>query len=71
MTVVNLLPTALSEMFVQVTATGKISQADRYGMMAALTDSSVNEDDRRSIDRILYALRRGQVHVVDELSILK
>jgi hypothetical protein len=58
-------------MFVQVTATGKISQADRYGMMAALTDSSVNEDDRRSIDRILYALRRGQVHVVDELSILK
>ncbi len=70
MPAINLLPTALSEMFMQVTATKKISQADRYGMMAALTDGSVNDDDRRSIDRILYAVRRGQVHVVDELSSL-
>jgi len=71
MTALSLLPTALSEMFVQVTATGKISQADRYGMMAALTDGDIGAEELRSIDRILYAMRRGHVHVVDELSILK
>lgn len=67
----NLLPTALSEMFLQVTKTKTISRADQYGMLTALLDDSVNQSDLQSIDRILYAVRRGQVQVVDELSTLK
>ncbi|MCS6814084.1 MAG: hypothetical protein NZ772_11045 [Cyanobacteria bacterium] len=67
----NLLPTALSEMFLQVTKTKTISKADQYGMLTALLDDSVNEHDLQSIDRILYAVRRGRVQVVDELSTLQ
>ena len=70
MTKIVLLPTALADMFVEVTSTGRLSYADRYGMLAALLDASVGDDDRRSIDRILYALRRGTVCVVDDLSMI-
>ncbi|MDW8201994.1 MAG: hypothetical protein RML75_12430 [Cyanobacteriota bacterium SKYGB_h_bin112] len=71
MSAMNLLPTALSEMFLQVTKTKTISKADQYGMLTALLDDSVNEHDLQSIDRILYAVRRGRVQVVDELSTLQ
>lgn len=68
MSPVNLLPTALSELFAQVSTSGKITLADRYGMMAALLDGSTSEEDMRSLDRVLYALQRGRLQVVNELS---
>lgn len=68
---INLLPTALSELFASIAQTGKITLADRYGILAALLDESVTEEDCRYLDRLLYALRRGTVQVVNELSIVK
>ncbi|NJP11827.1 MAG: hypothetical protein HC866_22090 [Leptolyngbyaceae cyanobacterium RU_5_1] len=63
-----LLPAALAELFAQVTVTRKITVADRYGMMAALCDDSIGEEELRVVNRILYALKQGRIRVVDELS---
>jgi hypothetical protein len=65
-----LLPGAMSEMLAAVADTHTLTQADRYGLMAAILDDSLPEEDRRSIDRLLRSLRRGYVKVVDEISIL-
>jgi len=63
-----LLPSALSELFAQSQDSGKITLADRYGLRVALLDTALNEDELGSIDRLLHAIRRGRVEVVDELS---
>jgi hypothetical protein len=68
MMMLNLLPTGMSEMFLQVTTTGKLTIADRYGMMAALLSETPGIEDLRIIDRILRSLRRGRVQLVNEVS---
>lgn len=68
---VRLLPNAISELFAQSSHSGYITLADRYGLMAALLEDSLNDEERRSIDRLLRAVSRGQVRVVDELSALQ
>jgi hypothetical protein len=65
---VTLLPSAISELFAQVSVTGKITLADRYGLMAAMLSESISEEEIDCIDRLLHALRKGRVQVVDELS---
>lgn len=67
---VRLLPSAISELFAQVSSTGKLTIADRYGLMAAILEESISEEERRCIDRLLRALQRGRIAVVDELSLL-
>lgn len=67
---VRLLPFALSELFVQATLTGQIALADRYGLMAALLEESLTEEERASIDRLLRGIRRGQIQMIDELSLM-
>jgi hypothetical protein len=69
-TSVKLLPHAISELMAQVSATRKITLADRYGLMAAILEESLDEQDRFSIDRLLRALRRGRLQIVDEISSL-
>ncbi|HEY9674334.1 MAG TPA: hypothetical protein V6D11_23035 [Waterburya sp.] len=68
LTSVCLLPDAISELFVQVSSSGKITLADRYGLMAALLDESLAKEDRELIDRLLRAVRRGRLEVVDDIS---
>ena len=65
---VNLLPFAITELFAEVNKSGKITIADRYGLMAALLNDSLSEEDKSAIDRILYSVRKGRLKVVDELS---
>jgi len=65
---VRLIPGAVSDLFAQTSTSGKVTVADRYGLMAAVLEDELSEDERRSIDRILYALNRGRVQIVDELS---
>lgn len=65
---VNLLPGALSEMVASVANTRRLTQADRYGLLAALLDESIPEEDLTAIDRMLYSLRRGRIEVVNEVS---
>ncbi|HEY9645240.1 MAG TPA: hypothetical protein V6C88_02665 [Chroococcidiopsis sp.] len=71
---IRLIPGAIAEMFAEVSASGKITLADRYGLLAAIVGESLGEslsdDERGSIDRILYGIYRGQLKIVDELSSL-
>ncbi|MBD2037135.1 hypothetical protein H6F86_08980 [Phormidium sp. FACHB-592] len=64
------LPCAISELFAQVSASGKITIADRYGILAVLLYEPTCEEDLYCIDRILYALRKGRVQLTHELSAL-
>jgi len=71
MSSIHLLPGAIAEIVVAVTNTRKLTIADRYGLMAAILNGSLNDEETQSIDRILHALRRGRIKVVDELSTLR
>lgn len=68
LTPVRLIPGAVSALFAQATISGKITLADRYGLMAALLEDSMTEDERSAIDRLLRALCRGRIQVVNEIS---
>ncbi|MGK7903114.1 MAG: hypothetical protein AB4352_17230 [Hormoscilla sp.] len=65
---VNLLPSAIGELFAQVTRTGVITKADRYGLMAAILDETITLEEKQAIDRMLRALCRGRLQMVNELS---
>ena len=60
-----LLPDAISEMFAQAMQSGKITLADRYGLMAAFLESALTEDEQNSVNRLLYCVRKGRVQIVD------
>ncbi len=70
MLALNLLPTAISDLFAQAAHTGKLTLADRYGLLAALVDGSASDEELQAVDRLLRAVRRGQVQLVDELSVV-
>lgn len=65
---VNLLPGAISEILASVTDTGVLTVADRYGLLAAILDESLDEEDRCSLNRLLRAVLKGRVKIVDDLS---
>lgn len=70
MSSINLLPGAVNEIIATVTDTHCLTQADRYGLLAAILDESLGEEERNSLDRLLRALIKGRVQVVDELSVV-
>lgn len=70
-TPIHLIPSALGELFAEVNDTGCITLADRYGLMAAIFDDSLTEEDKQSIDRLLRAVHRGRIKLVNELSAVR
>ena len=64
----RLLPGAISDLFAQVSSSGKITLADRYGLMAAFLEDSLTQDERDCIERLLRSVRRGRLKIVDEIS---
>jgi hypothetical protein len=67
---VRLLPGAISDLFAHASNSGILTLADRYGLMAAILEESISEEERAAIDRLLRALLRGRMRVVNELSSL-
>ncbi|MDC0834386.1 hypothetical protein AY599_01040 [Leptolyngbya valderiana BDU 20041] len=65
---IQLIPGAISQILVSVRDTGVLTRTDCYGLMAAALDDSLNEDDRRSVNRLMRSVRQGKVKVVDDLS---
>jgi hypothetical protein len=63
-----LLESAIAEMFVQVSLSGDITLADRYGLLAALLQDSLTDEERFAIDRMLRAIGKGRLKIVDEIS---
>jgi hypothetical protein len=64
----QLLPGALSEMIASVAETGILTRADRYGLMAAILDESLSDDELAATNRLLRAVLKGRVQVLDLLS---
>ena len=64
----RLLPGAISDLFAESSSSHQITLADRYGLLAALLEDSISEEERASIDRMLYALHRRRMRVVSEIS---
>lgn len=70
MSAVNLLPGAISEIFASVAESGSLSLADRYGLMAALLDESLDEEEVCALNRLLRSISKGRVTVNQQLSTL-
>ncbi len=64
-----LLPSAFSELFASASHSGSLTQADRYGLMAALLEESLQDEERSALDRLLYAVQKGRVTPVNEISV--
>jgi len=63
---INLIPGAINELIATVTDTQRLTKAsptgNRYGMMAAVLDDSLADEERRS-------LVKGRIQVSEELSL--
>jgi hypothetical protein len=66
---IQLIPGAISEILASVADTGYLTVADRYGLMAAILDESLDEEDRLSTNRLLRAVLRGRIKLVENLSV--
>lgn len=65
---VILLPGAINELLASATENHYLTIADRYGLMAAILDESLSEEERRCLDRLIRSLVRGRIQVVNEIS---
>lgn len=59
----QLLPGALTELVSSVEQTGYVTLADRYGLMAAILDESLPDQDRKRVNRVLQGVKRGDLIV--------
>lgn len=62
---IRLLPGSIAEILATASETGQISQADRYGLMAAMFEESLDEDEIRALNRLLRAINRGKIKIGD------
>lgn len=63
---VSLLESAIAELFTQVFQEGKITLRASYSLIAVLMSPSLTQAEKDLINRLLYAVRRGRLKVVDE-----
>ncbi len=66
-TTIQLLPGAIAEILASASETGAIALSDRYGLMAAVLDDSLDEEQMRAINRLLRAIAKGHIQVLDRL----
>jgi len=64
----DILPSALSEIFAAAAVSGSLTVADRYGLLAALLKETLTPEEGAAIDRLLHGVRRGRVTLVENLS---
>ncbi len=64
----RLLPFAIPELFAHASTTHTLTQADCYGLLAAVLEESLVEEDRAAIDRLLRAVCKGRIHPIKEIS---
>lgn len=56
---------SIAELFTKVWQSGRLTRTDRQELKAVLLEPSVPEEDQVTIDRLLHAVRRGWLVVVD------
>jgi hypothetical protein len=57
----QLIPGAIAEILASVSETGVLTMGDRYGLLAASLDESLNEEERRAVNRLLRSVIKGRV----------
>ncbi|NEO86470.1 MAG: hypothetical protein F6J87_19750 [Spirulina sp. SIO3F2] len=55
----QLLPGSISTIFANFAKTQTLTESDRYGLLNALLNEQLNDEERDALDRILYSVRRG------------
>ncbi|NJK99562.1 MAG: hypothetical protein HC838_11815 [Spirulinaceae cyanobacterium RM2_2_10] len=60
---IQLLPGAIAAILADVAETGILTQGDRYGLLAAVMDESLSDEERRAVNRILRAACRGRLQL--------
>lgn len=60
---IQLLPGAIAAILVDTAETGQLTCSDRYGLLAAVLDDNLSDDERRAVNRILRAVQRGRVQL--------
>ena len=61
----RLLPGSIAEILAEVSESKCLTEADRYGLMAAIFDENLTDDERRAVNRILHSVARGRIKVLD------
>lgn len=65
---VRLIPGAISEMLVSTSKTKVLTLADRYGLMAAIMNEFVGEDELEAINRMIHHTVKGRIALVNQFS---
>jgi len=55
----------IAEVFGQAWNSGRLTGTDRQKLQAAFLDSVLSEDDYAAVDRLLHAVRRGWLKILD------
>lgn len=61
----QLIPGSIAAILASTCTTGCITKADRYGLLAATLDDSLDPEDREAVNRLLYAIRRGKIKIIN------
>ncbi len=59
----QLLPGAISAILADVADSHRLTLSDRFGLMAAVLDDNLNEEERRAVNRLLRSVQRGRVAI--------
>jgi hypothetical protein len=65
---IELIPGAISEMLVSTSQTKVLTVADRYGLMAALLNEFLLEEELQALNRMIRYIVTGRIQVVNQLS---
>jgi hypothetical protein len=63
---IKILPSAVSEIIATSADSGLLILADRYGLMAAILDEFINDDE--ALNRLLLHVIRGAIQLIDQIS---
>ncbi len=65
---IKLLPGAVGEIIATSADTGFLSLADRYGLMAAILDECLEQEEQEAINRLLRFVVKGRIKVTNDIS---
>lgn len=57
---------SISDLFAQASSCGYLTQVERYQLMLALLAARLSEEEQAAIDRLLYAVCRGRIRLLEE-----
>lgn len=62
-----LLTDSISDLFAEVSNTGRMTPLACQKLQAAMLDQQTTDEEKQAIERLLYAIRLGRVQVIEEI----